>query len=209
MEPYLYFGSLGLEERQYQVPNFTGLALEPVHDREVRHDLAAPLPYPDNSIAKIQAQDVLEHLAFDKVPFVLDEIYRVLKPGGVFRLSVPDYRSPVHKRRSVYDWRGRVTGDLLMGATPYFDDSSGDARIRFAGGGDAHLWFPRYEMITHLVLRSEIRKSGTIKFYQGFLDDHGYLAEPFAEDEMFVVRALPHDRRAGGQPISIVADFVK
>ena len=75
----------------------------------------AALPYADNSIAKIQAQDVLEHLPFDKVPFVLDEIYRVLKPGGIFRLSVPDYRSPVHKRRSVYDWRGRVTGDLSDG----------------------------------------------------------------------------------------------
>ena len=53
------------------------------------------------------------------------------KPGGIFRLSVPDYRSPVQKRRSVYDWRGRVTGDLLMGAEPWFDDISGDARMRF------------------------------------------------------------------------------
>ena len=29
MEQYLYFGSLGLHERQYQVPNFIGLALNP------------------------------------------------------------------------------------------------------------------------------------------------------------------------------------
>ncbi|MBA2588526.1 MAG: methyltransferase domain-containing protein, partial [Alphaproteobacteria bacterium] len=108
MEQYLYFGSLGQHERQFQVPNFIGLALEPAHDREIKHDLTAPLPHADNSIAKIQAQDVLEHLPFDKVPFVLDEIYRVLKPGGVFRLSVPDYRSPPMKRRSIYDGRGRV-----------------------------------------------------------------------------------------------------
>jgi hypothetical protein len=96
----------------------------------------------------------------------------------------------------------------MMGAEPWFDDATGDARIRFAGDGEAHLWFPRYELVTHLVLKSEIRKS-TIKFYQGFLDDHTYLAEPFPEDDMFVVRALPHDRRGGGQPVSIVADFVK
>jgi SAM-dependent methyltransferase len=208
MEPYLYFGSLGPHERQYQVPNFIGLALEPAHEREVRHDLAAALPYPAGSIAKVQAQDVLEHLPFERVPFVLDEIYRVLKPGGVFRLSVPDYRSPVHRRRSLYDWRGRVTGDLMMGAEPYFDAATGDARIRFAEGGEAHLWFPRYELITHLVLKSEIRKS-RITFWQAFLDDHTFLAEPFPEDEMYVQRALPHDRRAGGAPVSIVADFVK
>jgi SAM-dependent methyltransferase len=208
MESYLYFGSLGPHERQYQVPNFVGLALEPAHEREVRHDLTAALPHADNSIAKVQAQDVLEHLPFERVPFVLDEIYRVLRPGGVFRLSVPDYRSPVHRRRSLYDWRGRVTGDLLMGAEPFFDSATGDARVRFAEGGDAHIWFPRYELITHLILKSEIRKSRII-FYQAFLDDFTFLAEPFPEDEMHVQRALPHDRRAGGQPVSIVADFFK
>ena len=84
MEPYLYFGSLGPHERQFQIPNFVGLALEPKHDREIKHDLTAALPYPDCSIAKIQAQDVLEHLPFDKVAPVLDEIYRVLKPGASF-----------------------------------------------------------------------------------------------------------------------------
>jgi SAM-dependent methyltransferase len=194
MEQYLYFGSLGLHERQYQVPNFIGLALNPAHDREMAHDLIAPLPFADGVIAKVQAQDVLEHLPLDKVPAVLDEIYRVLKPGGIFRLSVPDYRSPVLKRRSIYDARGRVTGD---------------ARVRFSEDGHAHVWFPRYELITHLILKSQIRKSAEIKFYQCFLDDHTYLCEPVPENEMFVQRAAPHDMRAGGAPVSIVADFTK
>lgn len=209
MEQYLYFGSLGLHERQYQVPNFIGLALEPAHEREMRHDATAALPFADAAIAKVQSQDVFEHLPLEKVPFVLDEVYRVLKPGGVFRLSVPDYRSPVLKRRSVYDWRGRVTGDLLMGATTYLDETTGDARVRFSEDGHAHIWFPRYELITHLILKSEIRKSREIKFHQCFLDDHSYLCEPIPENEMFVQRAAPHDRRAGGAPVSIVVDFIK
>jgi len=208
MEQYLYFGSLGRHERQFQVPNFIGLALEPAHDREIKHNLTDPLPYPDASIAKIQAQDVLEHLPFEKVAAVLDEIYRVLQPGGTFRLSVPDYRSPIQKRRSIYDARGRVIGDLMMGATSYLDQATGDARVRFSSDGEAHLWFPRYELITHLVLKSELRKS-RIHFYQGFIDDHTYLCEPVPDNEMFVQRAAPHDRRAGGAPTSIIADFVK
>lgn len=208
MEQYLYFGSLGQHERQFQIPNFIGLALKPAHDRELKHDLGDPLPFADDSIAKIQAQDVLEHIAFDRVSSVLDEIYRVLRPGGVFRLSVPDYRSPVHKRRSIYDARGRVIGDLMMGATGYLDPDTGTVRVRFSEDGDAHLWFPRYELITHLVLKSELRKA-QIHFYQGFVDDHSYLCEPVPENEMFVQRAAPHDRRAGGAPVSIIADFVK
>ena len=126
MEPYLYFGSLGPHERQFQIPNFIGLALEPAHEREIQHDLTAALPYDDDSIAKIQAQDVLEHLPFENVPFVLDEIYRVLKPGGIFRLSVPDYRSPVHNRRSLYDCAR--TGDRRPAdgrRTSYLDPASG------------------------------------------------------------------------------------
>ena len=208
MEQYLYFGSLGLHERQYQIANFIGLALQPAHAREIQHNLTDPLPFADNSIAKIQAQDVLEHVAFEKAVSILDEVYRVLRPGGTFRLSVPDYRSPVLKRRSIYDARGRVIGDLMMGATSYLDQTTGDARVRFSEDGDAHLWFPRYELITHLVLKSEIRKAG-IHFYQGFIDDHTYLCEPVPENEMFVQRAAPHDRRAGGAPTSIIADFVK
>ncbi len=46
-------------------------------------------------------------------------------------------------------------------------------------------------------------------FYQAFLDDHGHLCEPVPENEIFVQRAAPHDRRAGGAPVSIIADFVK
>jgi SAM-dependent methyltransferase len=209
MEQYLYFGSLGLHEPQYAIANFTGLALNPAHEREIQHDVTGALPFGGDTVAKIQAQDVLEHLPLEKVPFVLDEIHRVLRSGGIFRLSVPDYRSPVLKRRSLYDGRGRVIGDLMMGATAWFDETTGDARVRFSEDGHAHVWFPRYELITHLILKSEIRKSREIKFYQCFLDDHTYLCEPIPENEMFVQRAAPHDRRGGGQPISIVVDFIK
>ena len=48
-------------------PTLSVWRCEPKHEREIKHDLTAALPYRDNSIAKIQAQDVLEHLPFDKV----------------------------------------------------------------------------------------------------------------------------------------------
>jgi predicted SAM-dependent methyltransferase len=33
---------------------------------------------------------MLEHIHTDKVPFLLSEVQRILKPGGVFRVTVPD-----------------------------------------------------------------------------------------------------------------------
>jgi len=209
MDTYLYFGSLGPQEKQYQVPNFVGLALHPAHDREIAHNALEPLPFAGASIPKIQSQDVFEHLPFENVPGVLDEIWRVLKPGGVFRLSVPDYRSPVLKRRSVYDSMGRVLGDLRMGASVAYDEASQAARVRFSSDGDAHVWFPRYELVLHLILRSQLRKCDAIKFYQCFLDDQHFLCEPIPENEMFVWRSVPNDPRGGGQALSIVVDFFK
>ena len=67
---------------------------------------------------------------------------------------------------------------------------------------------PPYDNLRSEILKSEIRKAA-IHFYQAFLDDHSYLCEPVPENEMFVQRAAPHDRRAGGAPTSIIADFIK
>ena len=206
---YLYFGSLGQQERQYQIPEFIGLALHPAHDREIAHNAATdPLPFADNSIRKIQSQDVFEHIPFGRVGAVLDEVYRVLAPGGIFRLSVPDYRAPLLKQRSLFDARGRVTGDLMMGAHAYYDPASASARVRFAPGGDSHIWFPRYETVLHLIVHSAIRHCA-IRFWQVWLDEENHICDPFPEDGMFVRRAFPHDPRCDGKPISIVADFVK
>jgi predicted SAM-dependent methyltransferase len=48
------------------------------------------LPFESNSIDEILAIDVLEHLSWRSVVRVLSEMFRVLKPGGILRLRVPD-----------------------------------------------------------------------------------------------------------------------
>ena len=53
-------------------------------------DLTKPLPYPTDSISAIFSSHVLEHLFIDEVELLIPEMYRVLKPGGVSRIVVPD-----------------------------------------------------------------------------------------------------------------------
>jgi len=45
---------------------------------------------PNNFVDEIVMDEVLEHLSFRIVPFVLKEIFRIMKVGGVFKLQVPD-----------------------------------------------------------------------------------------------------------------------
>lgn len=61
----------------------------------VVHDLKKRLPFADNTFSAIYASHVLEHLYRSQAQLLLAECHRVLKPGGVVRLVVPDLHSLV------------------------------------------------------------------------------------------------------------------
>ncbi len=49
------------------------------------------LPYPNNSIELVYSSHFFEHVDNDTASRLFSEIHRVLKPGGVFRILVPDF----------------------------------------------------------------------------------------------------------------------
>lgn len=55
-------------------------------------NLGRGLPFPDNSVDAIFSEHVLEHFDYSAGLAILKESYRVLKPGGVGRIGVPDLR---------------------------------------------------------------------------------------------------------------------
>lgn len=66
-------------------------------------DVLNRLPYDDNSVDAIRADDFLEHIPIGKTVDVVTEIWRVLKPGGLFESLTPDaeygqgaYQDPAH-----------------------------------------------------------------------------------------------------------------
>jgi predicted SAM-dependent methyltransferase len=50
-----------------------------------------PWPWADDSVSEILASHVLEHVDRHAAIAVLAECWRVLRPGGVLRLAVPDF----------------------------------------------------------------------------------------------------------------------
>lgn len=59
--------------------------------RVLSHDLRKPLPFGDGTADAVYHSHVLEHLPRESaLPFIL-EAKRVLKPGGVLRIVVPDF----------------------------------------------------------------------------------------------------------------------
>lgn len=56
------------------------------------HDLGKPLPFPEGSFGAVYASHTLEHMHLDEAKRMLRDCYRVLRPGGVVRMVVPDLR---------------------------------------------------------------------------------------------------------------------
>lgn len=77
--------------------------LAPLEGIDVVHDLNVyPWPWPNDSVQEIVARDLLEHL--DDFLKAMEELHRILAPGGVVRIKVPYWNAwcrhadPTHKR---------------------------------------------------------------------------------------------------------------
>jgi predicted SAM-dependent methyltransferase len=56
----------------------------------VAHDLSTGIPLPNASCEVVYHSHVLEHLKRPDAQFFMRECFRVLKPGGIIRVAVPD-----------------------------------------------------------------------------------------------------------------------
>jgi SAM-dependent methyltransferase len=61
------------------------------------HDIRKPLPFADGSASAVFASHVLEHLYRDEGQQLIRESRRVLCPGGILRLIVPDLEAIVQE----------------------------------------------------------------------------------------------------------------
>ena len=62
----------------------------PEVEPDVCCDLVAGLPYEDSTIDEIRAYDFLEHIPILSTISFMDEMWRVLKPGGLLDTLTPD-----------------------------------------------------------------------------------------------------------------------
>lgn len=61
-----------------------------IYTGDIYIDLTKPMPLPDSSFAYINSEQVIEHLPEQALTRLLPELRRILRPGGVMRLSTPD-----------------------------------------------------------------------------------------------------------------------
>jgi predicted SAM-dependent methyltransferase len=61
-----------------------------VHPQSVRLDATQPFPLPDCAFDYVYSEHMIEHITWTQGQLMLQECFRVMKPGGRIRISCPD-----------------------------------------------------------------------------------------------------------------------
>lgn len=103
------------------IPGFVHVDLVEAGHVAIVADVAR-LPIPDGAAELIYASHVLEHFGRNEYRKVLKEWFRVLDPGGVLRLSVPDFSAcaALYYEGGLSDLSG-LTGLLVGGQRDEYD----------------------------------------------------------------------------------------
>jgi len=90
--PRLHLGCGG-----HRIERWINVDLARTGSTDLLADCARALPFADASIAFLHSEDLIEHLDRAAGKRLLEECFRVLRPGGVMRLLTPDLRALVAK----------------------------------------------------------------------------------------------------------------
>jgi predicted SAM-dependent methyltransferase len=144
---------------------------------------------------------VFEHIQYEQLSAIFDEIYRVLKNGGLFRFSVPDYKCDVYSGRSVKNEKGDIV----------FDPGGGGSFVNEEVRNGGHVWFPTIELVKSLFDQSNFKENGEIRYLHYYGENGEGVTQAIDYKLGYIARTPDHDQRVRYpyRPLSIVVDAYK
>ena len=147
-----------------------GKKLAPIRfPKEVRHgNICKGLPFADGTGDKVYCSHVLEHLAVNDLRLALKNTLKMLRPGGVFRLVIPDLRlaAEAYLGNGEPDAGFKFVETLGMGRMNRHLGLMGTLRARF--GNSAHCWMWDCESMA-----LELKNAGFAEIRRAVLGDSG------------------------------------
>lgn len=201
-EIYLYLGDMSEERRLVTNKNFIGLSLTQNNNLHIKHDVTNSIPLKDNTVDIVQSEDVMEHIEYDLLTETINEIYRILKPGGLFRLSLPDYGCDILYNRSRKDKNLNLIFDAGGGGK--YDEIN----KKVIDGG--HVWFPKYNKVKSL-LETTYFSSDKINYLHYYDTNNVPVTNKIDYAKGYISRTPDNDNRVKNpyRPMSIVVDCYK
>jgi SAM-dependent methyltransferase len=171
-------------------------------DNHILFDILTKMPLDDNTVDIYQSEDVHEHIEYDLLTEQINDIYRCLKKGGLFRLSVPDYNCDILYNRTEKDKYGKLLFDKSGGG--YYDEK--EKKVM----GNGHVWFPNYENVKTL-LESTHFSNDKINYLHYYDENKNPITNNIDYSLGYVKRTPDNDERVKTpyRPMSIVVDCYK
>lgn len=124
---------LNLGSRDRAIPGFIGIDCDKHDGVDIVGDISDLSAYADGSVSEIYASHCLEHFPHPKTNDVLREWCRVLEPGGILYVAVPDFKRVVEiyqKTGELGDWiQNLIWGDQVY-KTAFHYAGFDEARLR-------------------------------------------------------------------------------
>jgi predicted SAM-dependent methyltransferase len=93
---------LNLGSNKKKLEGYVNIDIDPAHKPDLVCDVTQGLPFDDSTIDEVRAFDFLEHIPLGQTMAVINDIWRVLKPGGLFEHLTPStdgrgaFQDPTH-----------------------------------------------------------------------------------------------------------------
>jgi predicted SAM-dependent methyltransferase len=140
------------------------------------HDLKKPLPFADGAAACIYAGELWEHFEYPDAARLTQECFRVLAPGGVLRICVPDGAAFWETYLELYrEQLGRPPGQrnakpLRDHVGMYFRDIA-TRRIVLGSIGHTHKWQFDEVQLVELLASAGFVDVARASFHRSRIDD--------------------------------------
>jgi len=130
--PYLNLGCGGNFDSRWVNVDF-----EKSGETVIAHNLLNGIPFEDKMFSVVYHSHVLEHFPKDKAAQFVQECYRVLKPGGIIRIAIPDLEEIVANYcRLITAGKADIDNKLIRADYDWILNEMYDQTVRNQSGGD-------------------------------------------------------------------------
>ena len=150
-----------------------------------RRDLTRPLPFADCVANAVYSSHMLEHMFLDDARTFVRECHRVMAPGGILRLALPDGEQWARELIDSGNDAGGEAGlmyNVMLRAHPEAKPR-GKSLVTFVGGSNWHRWQPTRGLVRMMLESSGFGLVQECQYRQGNLPELSKVED--REDSMF------------------------
>ena len=141
------------------------------HAPEVQaHDLTKGIPMPDNSADAVYHSHLLEHFSKCQGAMFIESCFRVLKPGGVLRVAVPDLESLALQYLNALNCFRHQPNELNKANHEWATIEMIDQMVRTQSGGDMAAYWSQPSILNEATLEQRLGYEYT-KWRSAFLEN--------------------------------------